>query len=75
MTSGFGIQEIAPPERFIGKSLKELDLRKKYGILVIAIKELVPEKTTLVPPADFIIKDSDILVILGEDEQLAKILK
>jgi trk system potassium uptake protein TrkA len=42
---------------------------------VIAIKELVPEKTTLVPPADFIIKDSDILVILGEDEQLAKILK
>jgi len=73
MTAGYGIQEIAPPERFIGKSLRELDLRKKYDILVIAIKELVPEKTTLVPPADFVIKDSDILVILGEDETVARV--
>ena len=73
LTSGFGIQEIAPPEKFIGKSLKELDLRNKYGIQVIAIKELIPEKTTFIPRADFIIKDSDILIIMGEEKQLAKI--
>jgi len=73
LISGFGIQEIAPPEKFIGKSLRELDLRNKYGIQVIAIKELIPEKTTFIPRADFVIKDSDILIIMGEEKQLARI--
>lgn len=73
LISGFRIQEIAPPEKFIGKNLRELDLRNKYGIQVIAIKELIPEKTTFVPKADFVLKDSDILVIMGEDKQLEKI--
>jgi trk system potassium uptake protein TrkA len=73
LISGFGIQEIAPPEKFIGKNLRELDLRNKYGIQVIAIKELIPEKTTFVPQADFVLKDSDILVIMGKDKQLEKI--
>lgn len=73
LISGFGIQKIAPPEKFIGKSLKELDLRNKYGIQIIAIKELIPDKTTFVPKADFVLKDSDILVIMGEEKQLEKI--
>jgi trk system potassium uptake protein TrkA len=73
LISGFGIQEIAPPEKFIGKNLRELDLRNKYGIQVIAIKELIPEKTTFVPQSDFVLKDSDILVIMGKDKQLEKI--
>ena len=75
LISGFGIEEIAPPEKFIGKSLKELDLRNKYGIQVIAIKELIPEKTTFIPKANFVLKDSDIMVIMGEEKQLEKITK
>lgn len=75
LISGFGIQEIAPPEKFIGKSLKDLDLRNKYGIQVIAIKELIPEKTTFVPKSDFVLKDSDILIIMGEEKQLEKLNK
>jgi len=75
LPSGFGIQEIAPPEKFIGKSLRELDLRRRLGILVIAVRELVPEKINLAPSGDFVIKDSDILVILGEDAQLAKLTR
>ncbi|MCD6194564.1 MAG: TrkA family potassium uptake protein [Candidatus Aminicenantes bacterium] len=73
LISGFSIQELAPPEKFIGKSLRELDLRNKYGIQVIAIKELIPDKITFIPSADFVIKDSDILIILGEEKQLARL--
>jgi trk system potassium uptake protein TrkA len=73
LLSGISIQEIAPPDKFIGKSLKELDLRNKYGIQVIAIKEVLAEKTTFVPKADFVIKDSDILIVMGKEKQLAKI--
>jgi len=73
LVSGISIQEIAPPERFIGKSLKELDLRNKYGIQVIAVKEIIPEKIVFVPKANFVIKDSDILIILGEEKKMEKI--
>lgn len=73
LLSGVSIQEIAPPEKFIGKSLKELDLRNKYGIQVMAIKEVITEKMTYVPKADFVIKDSDILIVMGGEKQLAKI--
>lgn len=74
LMSGISIQEIAPPEKFIGKSLKELDLRNKYGIQVIAVRELVPERTIYVPRADFVIKDSDVLIVMGEEKQLDKLM-
>lgn len=73
LISGLTVQEIAAPEKFIGKSLKELDLRNKYDIQVMAIKGIIPEKTTFMPKADFVIKDSDILIILGEEKQLKKL--
>ena len=73
LISGIGIQEFAPPEKFIGKSLRQLDLRNKYGIHVIAVREIIPEETTYIPGADFVIKDSDILIIMGEEQQLAKL--
>ena len=73
LMSGVSIEEIAPPERFIGKSLRDLDLRNKYGIQVIAVRELIPERTLYVPPADFVIKDSDVLIVMGEEKMLEKV--
>lgn len=73
LMSGISIQEIAPPDRFIGKSLRELDLRNKFGIQVIAIRELVPERTVYVPKADFVLKDSDILIVMGDEKKLEKL--
>jgi trk system potassium uptake protein TrkA len=75
LLSGIDIQEIAPPEKFVGKSLRELDLRNRFGVQVIAIKEIIAEKTTYVPDADFVIKDSDILILMGDQKQLDKINK
>ena len=73
LVSGITIQEIAPPVKFIGKSLKELDLTNKYGLQVIAIKEVISDRITFIPKADFVIKDSDILVIIGEEKRLSKL--
>jgi trk system potassium uptake protein TrkA len=40
---------------------------------VIAIKEVVPENFVLAPHADFVIKDSDILVMLGLSRDIDRI--
>ena len=73
LSNGITIQEIAPPDRFIGKTLKELDLTNRYGIQVIAVKEIIPDNVVVIPRADFVIKDSDVLVVIGEESELSKI--
>ena len=67
---GYSIAELAPPKAFIGKSLIELDLINKFGIQVIAIKEMVPENVVMIPTGRFVVKDSDVLVLLGPDKAL-----
>ena len=75
MSDDYIIAEIAPVELFVGRSLAELQLRMKYNVNVIAIKELVPEKFVFVPPAHFVIKDSDILLVIGKTDDIKKIKK
>ena len=45
----------------------------RYGVYIIAVKELVPERFVIVPPADFTVKDSDILVMIGKTQDIEKI--
>ena len=73
MTGDYIIAEIAPVEDFVGKTLAELKLRSQYNVNVIGIKELVPENFVLVPQANFIIKDSDVLLVIGTREDIKKI--
>ncbi len=73
LADDFDLIQVGPPSEFIGKSLKDLNLRAKYNVHVIAIKELIPENFRLVPPASFVIKDSDILIMLGKSEDIRKI--
>lgn len=73
MTGEYVIAEIAPVEDFVGKTLAELQLRSKYNINVIGIRELVPENFVAVPPADFTIKDSDVLLVIGTRDDIKKI--
>jgi len=72
---GYSIIELAPPRGFIGKSLKDLNLTNRFGVQVVAIKEMVPDKLNLIPTAQTVLKDSDIMIILGPNESLDKLQK
>jgi trk system potassium uptake protein TrkA len=69
----FDMIQVASPKEFIGKSLIDLNLRARYNVHIIAIKEVVPENFILVPPANYVIKDSDILVMLGKSADMRRI--
>ena len=73
ISEDYTICELAPPTAFIGKSLAELDLRKKYQLQVIAIRDVLSESMQLVPRASSVIKDSDVLVIIGREEDIQKV--
>jgi trk system potassium uptake protein TrkA len=72
---GYSIVELAPPKNFVGKTLKELDLINRFGIQVLAVKEIIPKGLSLIPGANYQVKDSDALIILGPDEILKELQK
>jgi trk system potassium uptake protein TrkA len=68
----YSIIEMTPPAHTVGKPLRELDLINRYGIQIIAIKEIQPERTSMVPRATYVLKDNDILIVLGSREGIEK---
>jgi trk system potassium uptake protein TrkA len=73
LTPGISIVEMAAPMSFLGKTLAELDLRRRFNVQVVMIKQLIPDKVTVIPSGDHVIKDSDVLVLLGKDEDLKRL--
>ncbi len=73
LSGEYTICEMAPPPAFYGKSIGELHLRAKYHIGVIAVKEVLSDQVRMMPRADYVIKDTDILVILGKELDIQKI--
>jgi trk system potassium uptake protein TrkA len=70
-----GIQEMAVPESWIGKSLRRLELPKHYRITVVAVHDLLRDEIMPVPDPDAPLKDSDTLLILGRDADLARLAR
>jgi trk system potassium uptake protein len=73
LSEDYSIVEAAPPKDFLGKSLKDLKLKTIYDVYIIAVNQLIPAAFILAPPGEFVIKDSDILVLLGREKDIAKI--
>jgi len=73
LAGNYTICEMAPPPGFYGKTIGELHLRSKYHIDVIAIKEVLSDQVRMVPRADYVVKDSDILVVIGKEQDIQKI--
>ena len=68
LSSDYGIVEIPAPKSWVGKNLKELDVRAKLGVNIIAIQR--HGKISVSPRAEFLIEKNDILVVLGDYDSL-----
>jgi trk system potassium uptake protein len=66
LSSDYIISEASPFPDFIGKNLIELDFRKQFGISIVGIKDLVTGNFDPVPAPAYIIKESDVLVVVGK---------
>lgn len=86
LAPGHSILEIVAPKAFVGKTIRDLDIRAKYGANIITIKKKVPQLTkagetdfvetvNIVPKADDKIEKGDHLVVVGKDENLTKLKK
>ena len=72
LAEDYSITEAAPPAGFIGKSLVELDLRRQYEVTIIGIKDVLTDEFIAVPPPTHIIKDSDLLILIGKGADIER---
>jgi trk system potassium uptake protein TrkA len=74
LSQDFSIIDLPAPAGFLGRSLQELALRPRYGLMLIAIKRRggrgAPEVTMVAPGAEAVILEGDVLTLLGSNERL-----
>jgi len=73
LSPDYGILEVPAPKTWVGKTLKELNVRAKMGVNIIAVES--GEKTNVSPSADYRIQSGDVMVVLGDNMALEAVQK
>ena len=73
LSEDYMIYEMAPPESFLGKSITDLKLRSRYNVMVIAVKDILTDTVVTLPPASYIIKDGQVMILVGKVNDIEKI--
>ncbi|MCF6092511.1 TrkA family potassium uptake protein [Microaerobacter geothermalis] len=70
LADNYSIAEVSMSNKMVGtgKTLREMDIRAKYGCNVIAIRS--GSKMNVAPNPDDIIIEGDVLVVLGSNDDL-----
>lgn len=74
LSSEFGIVEMEPIPEWVGKTIRELELRSRYGFNVIAVRT-DEESIRIMPNIDTPISDNEILVMLGRYDMFENLKK
>jgi len=86
VSKGHSIVEIVVPRSFIGRTLRELGVRKKYGVNIIALKRLTPEineegeidhleEFNITPDPETVFEDGDYLVVIAPESNILNLRK
>ena len=73
LSGEYGIVEMAPPAEWLGKTIRALELRSRFGANVIAQRR--GEELRIPPDIDTPLSDDCVLVVLGSYKVLDKLEK
>ena len=73
LSEEFGIVELPAPKSWQGKTLKELNVRAKLGVNIIAVEKA--GRIDVSPGADYRICPEDVMVVLGDTAALDAVQK
>ena len=68
LSPDYGILEVPAPKSWIGKSLRDLNVRAKLGVNIIAVES--GKATYVSPPAEYQVFKGDVMVVLGDNKSL-----
>ena len=69
----YGIYEVLPLKRWVGKSIRELNVRVNYNISILVIRE--KDGSVFMPVGNYRFEGDDHMMVMGSDADLARFLK
>lgn len=69
----YSIYEVPPHEEWIGHSIMELNVRKKYGVDILGVK--TGDKMNISPSADYVFQEGDHLMVLSNKQHIEALMK
>ena len=73
LSEEYGIVDVTAPAAWVGKTLKELNIRAELGINILAIRR--QGKIHVSPNPDLAFSQGDIVVMLGDEKAIKKVQK
>lgn len=71
LDEGYGVFEVNGPKEWVGKTLIELDLRRKYNVSIVGVK--VNGKTKIILGPNFMLKENEDLIVVAKIDEAGKI--
>lgn len=75
LAEDYRIMEIVAPRKLAGKSLQQLDLRKAFDVLVLAVRPVGAKQFSFLPGADTVIHPDETLMVLGRELDLVRLME
>ncbi len=69
----YSVVEIEVPDSFIGKTLQQLNIRRKFGVSVLGVKDVLSGKLEMFPDGEFKFGADQILLAIGNQEELGRL--
>ena len=73
LSDEYGIVEVPAPAAWEGKNLRDLNVRAKLGVNILAVRRNGSFHVS--PSADFAFQKEDVIVVLGDGKALSKVQK
>jgi trk system potassium uptake protein TrkA len=73
LSEEYSIFEIAIPDKWVGKTIGQLDVRKKYNINILAIKDGTTMNPVILP--NTILSAGERVLVLGHQKDIKKCFK
>jgi len=67
------VVEMTVPDSIMGETLLEADLRKRFNIWVIGVKDVLTGKFHMLPGPDLRFNDNQLLVLMGKKDDLNRL--
>jgi trk system potassium uptake protein TrkA len=74
LVESYRAMEHEAPQTFGGQSLRDLHLRKRFGIFIMAVKDPRQNSYVFLPGPEHVVRAGDVLVLIGREDALEEFL-
>lgn len=73
LSDDFGIVEMDVPKSWQGKTIRDLDIRARHHVNIIAVRKGGSSELKVAPGGDYVLEPKDVAVTLGRNDDISRL--